>query len=85
MISSLYNSAKDLTYIQIEKNGSIIYPSTVNTIQDVIKELDEGKQYKERIVEITTSGEYISAEDGTEVTTTPGSTKVYIFYTDDIT
>ena len=47
--------------------------------------INDGDLYKERIVEITTSGQYISADDGTEVTTTPGSTKVYIFYTDDIT
>ena len=80
----MYNSGKDSTYVSIKKNGADIYPSDTKTIQDVINELNEGKLYKERIVEVTTSGQYISAEDGTELVEIPGNTKVYIFYTDEI-
>lgn len=83
VIASLYNSSQDLTEIQItNKSGTIIYPSsTGKSIQEIISSnLSSGKQYKERIVEITTGGIYRTAVDGTRVTITPGKVKVYIYY-----
>ena len=84
MVSALHNSGKNSTQIFIEKGGKEIYPSeTGQTKQDIIEELlSENTQYKERVVEITTRGKHLSAEDGTEVTIYPGETQVYIFYTE---
>lgn len=85
VIASLYNDNKELTYVFIEKDGQDIYPSTTLNKQEIIeKYLNDGKKYKERIVELTTGGEYLIAEDGTQVTKQYGKTKVYIFYSDDI-
>lgn len=83
VIASLYNSSQDLTEIKITgKSGTVIYPSsTGQSIQEIISgKLSSGKQYKERIVEITTGGIYRTADDGTRVTITPGKVKVYIYY-----
>lgn len=85
VIAALHNSDKDLTYVHIEKNGHLIYPSNTKNIQDIVKDyLREGKKYKERIVEVTTGGQYAIGDDGTEITKIRGKTKVYIFYSDDI-
>lgn len=82
VIASLYNSSKDLTYIYIRKNGATIYePASGENIEEVIKNhLGDGKNYRERVVEVTTGGQYILGEDGTEATKIKGKTKIYIFY-----
>lgn len=57
---------------------------TLENVTNAILSDTNTTQYKERIVEMTTGGEYMVAEDGTRITIRPGTTKVYIFYTDDI-
>lgn len=75
-----------MTYVYIEKNGKFIYePSSIADIETFVKNnLKDGTKYKERIVEVTTGGQYIVADDGTEATKIRGKTKVYIYYSDDI-
>lgn len=88
VVAALYNTSRDLTEISIEKDGTIIYPSSDGkSTQEIINTLlkdSNSKEYKEKIVEVTTDGIYRIAEDGTRVTITPGTTKVYIFYSDNI-
>lgn len=70
-----------MTYIFIkDKNGNQIYPSTENE-REVINDL-KNKKYRERTVEVTTGGEYLTAEDGTQISVGQIKTKIYIFYTE---
>jgi len=82
--AAIYNCKKDLTYVTVTKEGEtkIFLPSsTEEEISEGIKTyMNAGGKYKERVVEVTTGGEYIMADDGTKLTETPGKTKVYIIF-----
>ena len=41
----------------------------------------QDKEFIENFSEITYTGKYITAEDGSVITETPGLTKIYITYT----
>lgn len=86
VIAALYNSNIDQTYITIIKQGSRIYPSDTNESLETIIQNElttDDLRYKERIVEVTTGGRHITADDGTTVTILPGEKRVYIYYTSE--
>lgn len=52
-----------------------------SSFKDKIEELcDNNNLYTENIIEINTGGEYIIAEDGTQVVIQPGTTQIYVVY-----
>ena len=78
----IYNIDDDITQVFVErKDGTQIYPSDTKTLQDIVKnDLSKGKIYLENMVEVTTSGQYISGTDGSKITIYPGERKTYIYY-----
>jgi len=84
--AAIYNCKKDLTYVTVKykdenNEDKTIICSTVTEIEGYIDELiKKDCNFKERVVEVTTAGKYIIAEDGTKLTETPGKTKVYIIF-----
>lgn len=52
-----------------------------NTYEISNGSLDATKTFKEEFIEITYSGKYKIAEDGSVITITPGGKKVFIYYT----
>lgn len=66
--------------IRVKIKDKLIESSEIEaTIKDLIKNSSD-KKYTENIIEINTGGEYITAEDGTQVVIQPGTTQIYILY-----
>ena len=74
------------------ENGRLVDGSSVNVFTGASLESDKKayienslssgtKEFRERVVEITTGGVYRTAEDGTKITITPGTVRAYIIYT----
>lgn len=88
VISSLYTQVDEKLFIQIDdgSNTEIFEPSLltedVSKRQKYINEkLNTGTNtYKENVIEITTSGVYRTAEDGTKIIIQPGTTRTYVIY-----
>lgn len=83
--AAIYNCKKDLTYVTVvdkSRNRQTFLPSsTEEEISEGIKTyMNAVGKYKERVVEVTTGGEHIIADDGTKLTQIAGKTKVYIIF-----
>lgn len=93
VISTLYRLYDESLCIKIENANSEINGEYDSEDYRTRKEADEkisevcqeilklDKNFSERYQEIKKSGEYVYADDGSEITLTPGGTKIYITYT----
>ena len=86
IISSLHSQAKEQIVIKIIDGSSVNVFTGASLESDkkayIENSLSSGtKEFRERVVEITTGGVYRTAEDGTKITITPGTVRAYIIYT----
>lgn len=86
IISSLHSQAKEQIVIKIIDGSSVNVFTGASLESDkkayIENSLSSGtKEFRERVVEITTGGVYRTAEDGTKITITPGIVRAYIIYT----
>jgi len=78
--SSLYADHSFMPYVKID--GEVFPPNAdhKNWIQEKLNTLTNDDKYTENILEITLSGKYKEAEDGTRIVIEPGQTRTYIIY-----
>ncbi len=67
--------------IRVKIENDLIESSEIeDTIKYLIENDSDTTYYTENIIEINTSGEYITAEDGTQVVVQPAIRQIYVLY-----
>lgn len=89
IISNLHRCYKEYFAVKVITGSNIelfdLENTTLATLMEKIIDFERNNinninKYKENLIEVTNSGEYVEADDGTQLTVTPGAKKIYLIY-----